>query len=106
MENELSIIASLEPAAEDWGRLYVSRKCIGAAGCRNFAPELLAEVAPEHGLLGDGVLHRAARRRCEDWERQCHSVSQLAAWAEAGRLRFLVARVGRHGSCRAHPDNI
>ncbi len=53
MQNELSI-PSVKPATEDWGRLYVSRKCIGAAGCRNFAPELLAEVAAEHGLLDDG----------------------------------------------------
>lgn len=30
---------------EDWGRLYVTRKCCGAATCRNIAPELLGAVA-------------------------------------------------------------
>ena len=31
---------------EDWGQLYVTRRCCGAATCRNYAPELLGEVAP------------------------------------------------------------
>jgi glyoxylase-like metal-dependent hydrolase (beta-lactamase superfamily II) len=38
---------------EDWGTLFVSRKCCGAATCRNFAPELLGEVAPAHPLHPD-----------------------------------------------------
>lgn len=42
------------PAAEEWGRLYVTRKCCGAATCRNFAPELLGEVAPSHTERDDG----------------------------------------------------
>ncbi|HTN92353.1 MAG TPA: MBL fold metallo-hydrolase [Sorangium sp.] len=32
----------------DWGRLHVTRACCGAGVCRNFAPELLAEVSPAH----------------------------------------------------------
>src|SRR5437773_70564 len=31
---------------EDWGRIYVTRKCCGAANCRTFAPALFGEVAP------------------------------------------------------------
>ncbi|WP_437611327.1 MBL fold metallo-hydrolase [Sorangium sp. So ce834] len=40
---------------EDWGRLHVTRACCGAGVCRNFAPELLGEVAPAHweGMDGD-----------------------------------------------------
>jgi glyoxylase-like metal-dependent hydrolase (beta-lactamase superfamily II) len=34
---------------EDWGQLYVTRRCCGAATCRNYAPELLGEVAPGTG---------------------------------------------------------
>lgn len=29
---------------QDWGRLFVTRRCCGAATCRNYAPELLGEV--------------------------------------------------------------
>ncbi|XXX78492.1 MBL fold metallo-hydrolase [Sorangium sp. So ce134] len=40
---------------EDWGRLHVTRACCGVGVCRNFAPELLGEVAPAHweGMDGD-----------------------------------------------------
>src|SRR5689334_12341483 len=38
---------------EDWGRLYVTRMCCGAATCRNYAPELLGEVALPHERAGD-----------------------------------------------------
>ncbi|HLM72468.1 MAG TPA: MBL fold metallo-hydrolase, partial [Polyangiaceae bacterium] len=38
---------------EAWGTLFVTRKCCGAATCRNFAPELLGEVAPIHPLHND-----------------------------------------------------
>jgi glyoxylase-like metal-dependent hydrolase (beta-lactamase superfamily II) len=40
--------------AEDWGKLFVTRKCCGAGTCRNFAPELLGEVAPARPLHQDG----------------------------------------------------
>jgi glyoxylase-like metal-dependent hydrolase (beta-lactamase superfamily II)/ferredoxin len=53
MENELSSYPSPKPAAEDWGRLHVSRKCIGAGTCRNVSPELLAEIVTAHGPLDD-----------------------------------------------------
>jgi glyoxylase-like metal-dependent hydrolase (beta-lactamase superfamily II) len=43
-----------EPAAGEWGRLYVTRQCCGAATCRNIAPQLLGEVAPSHALRDDG----------------------------------------------------
>jgi glyoxylase-like metal-dependent hydrolase (beta-lactamase superfamily II)/ferredoxin len=39
---------------EGWGRLFVTRKCCGAATCRNFAPDLLGEVAPAHELREGG----------------------------------------------------
>jgi glyoxylase-like metal-dependent hydrolase (beta-lactamase superfamily II)/ferredoxin len=42
------------PTTEDWGRLYVTRKCVGAGTCRDVAPELLAEAPAAHELLGDG----------------------------------------------------
>src|SRR5262245_48966220 len=42
-----------ESNSEDWGRLFVTRRCCGAATCRNFAPELLGEVPPSHGLRKD-----------------------------------------------------
>jgi glyoxylase-like metal-dependent hydrolase (beta-lactamase superfamily II) len=29
-----------------WGEVFVTRKCCGAANCRNFAPEIFGEVAP------------------------------------------------------------
>lgn len=32
--------------SEDWGQLYVTRRCCGGGTCRNFAPELFGEVAP------------------------------------------------------------
>ncbi|WNG51948.1 MBL fold metallo-hydrolase [Archangium minus] len=54
MDRDSSNTQSREPAAEEWGRLYVTRKCIGAATCRNFAPELLGEVAPTHAERDDG----------------------------------------------------
>ncbi|HVJ89603.1 MAG TPA: MBL fold metallo-hydrolase [Labilithrix sp.] len=31
---------------EDWGQLYVTRRCCGGGTCRNFAPELFGEVIP------------------------------------------------------------
>jgi glyoxylase-like metal-dependent hydrolase (beta-lactamase superfamily II)/ferredoxin len=34
-----------EIEGEDFGRLFVTSKCCGAATCRNYAPELLGEVA-------------------------------------------------------------
>jgi glyoxylase-like metal-dependent hydrolase (beta-lactamase superfamily II) len=40
--------------AEGWGRLFVTRKCCGAATCRNFAPELLGEVTPAQDLREGG----------------------------------------------------
>ncbi|WP_437486929.1 MBL fold metallo-hydrolase [Sorangium sp. So ce1014] len=44
---------------EDWGRLHVTRACCGAGVCRNFAPELLGEVAPAHwGAMDGDVKHR------------------------------------------------
>ncbi|EYF08872.1 MBL fold metallo-hydrolase [Chondromyces apiculatus] len=45
---------------EDWGKLFVTRACCGAATCRNFAPELLGEVAPAHwdAMDGDVKKHR------------------------------------------------
>ena len=30
---------------EDWGQVHVTRKCCGAANCRNFAPEIFGEAA-------------------------------------------------------------
>lgn len=55
-KNDISTTPSqeLEPTAESWGQLHVSRKCCGAATCRNFAPELLGEVPPAQGLRDDG----------------------------------------------------
>lgn len=46
MNDDTSKKQSNGPATEDWGRLHVTHKCSGAATCRNFAPELLGEVAP------------------------------------------------------------
>ncbi|WP_437968831.1 MBL fold metallo-hydrolase [Sorangium sp. So ce260] len=43
---------------EDWGRLHVTRACCGAGVCRNFAPELLGEVAPAHEDAMDGRVKR------------------------------------------------
>ncbi|WP_437679171.1 MBL fold metallo-hydrolase [Sorangium sp. So ce131] len=43
---------------EDWGRLRVTRACCGAGVCRNFAPELLGEVAPAHWAPLDGDVQR------------------------------------------------
>lgn len=34
-----------ESEGQDFGRLFVTSKCCGSATCRNFAPELLGEVA-------------------------------------------------------------
>jgi len=59
IKNGLSMTSSPESADEDWGRLYISRKCIGAANCRNFAPDLLGEVAPDHDLVNNGGAHVA-----------------------------------------------
>ncbi|WP_437798990.1 MBL fold metallo-hydrolase [Sorangium sp. So ce693] len=42
----------------DWGRLHVTRACCGAGVCRNFAPELLGEVAPAHWEAMDGDVRR------------------------------------------------
>jgi glyoxylase-like metal-dependent hydrolase (beta-lactamase superfamily II) len=42
-----------EANANDWGTLFVTRKCCGAAACRNFAPELLGEVTPSQPLHPD-----------------------------------------------------
>ncbi|MDC0678958.1 MBL fold metallo-hydrolase [Sorangium atrum] len=39
-----------ETHVEDWGELFVTRKCCGAGTCRNYAPELLGEVAPASDL--------------------------------------------------------
>lgn len=39
-----------EMKGEDWGELFVTRKCCGAATCRNYAPELLGEVVPASDL--------------------------------------------------------
>jgi glyoxylase-like metal-dependent hydrolase (beta-lactamase superfamily II)/ferredoxin len=35
-----------------WGRLYVTRKCCGAATCRNFAPEIFGDVSLPSVLPG------------------------------------------------------
>ncbi|WP_434389701.1 hypothetical protein [Melittangium boletus] len=40
--------------SSDWGRLYVNRRCCGAATCRNLAPELLGEVPTPEGLDARG----------------------------------------------------
>lgn len=40
---------------ESWGRLYVTRRCCGAATCRNYAPELLGEVPPLQERLPAGA---------------------------------------------------
>ncbi|AKT42993.1 MBL fold metallo-hydrolase [Chondromyces crocatus] len=42
--------------AQDWGRLHVMNTCCGAGTCRNFAPELLGEVAPAHWKAMDGAV--------------------------------------------------
>ena len=34
----------IEENEPHWGRVYVTRRCCGAGGCRNLAPELFAEV--------------------------------------------------------------
>jgi glyoxylase-like metal-dependent hydrolase (beta-lactamase superfamily II)/ferredoxin len=60
MGSDSSSTDSPEKAAAEWGRLYVTRKCCGAATCRNFAPELLGEVAPTHALRDDGSNERAS----------------------------------------------
>jgi len=46
-----------ESEHEDYGKLFVTNRCCGAATCRNFAPELLGEVATA-GALREG--HRLA----------------------------------------------
>jgi glyoxylase-like metal-dependent hydrolase (beta-lactamase superfamily II) len=48
------VLEAIMSDKEDWGTLFVTRKCCGAATCRNFAPELLGEVAPSHALRDDG----------------------------------------------------
>ena len=47
---------SLEAPAESWGQVYVTRKCCGAANCRNFAPEIFGEVAPDPSARRPGAL--------------------------------------------------
>ncbi|WP_437764733.1 MBL fold metallo-hydrolase [Sorangium sp. So ce281] len=41
-----------EMQVEEWGELFVTRKCCGAGTCRNYAPELLGEVVPASDLPG------------------------------------------------------
>ncbi len=43
---------------ENWGRLFVTRRCCGAATCRNVAPELLGAVAPAGEANGGPPGHR------------------------------------------------
>lgn len=43
---------------QEWERLFVTRRCCGAATCRNVDPELLGAVVPTQELLG-----RAEQRR-------------------------------------------
>ena len=45
----------MDSAPQDWGRLHVNQKCCGTMVCRNFAPELLGEVAPSLDEAGAGV---------------------------------------------------
>jgi glyoxylase-like metal-dependent hydrolase (beta-lactamase superfamily II)/ferredoxin len=59
MGSDSSNMSSQEPAAAEWGRLYVTRRCCGAGTCRNIAPELLGEVAPSHALRDDGSAQSA-----------------------------------------------
>ena len=63
VENELPITAFLEPAAKDWGRLYVSRKCVGAAGSvrrlseedqrleRRFSEDSVSNLISNHSVI-------------------------------------------------------
>jgi glyoxylase-like metal-dependent hydrolase (beta-lactamase superfamily II) len=39
--------ARSESTTEDWGHVHVTRRCCGAANCRNFAPEIFGEVATD-----------------------------------------------------------
>jgi hypothetical protein len=36
----------VDPPAQAWGKLFVTRRCCGAGTCRNYAPELLGQVTP------------------------------------------------------------
>lgn len=45
---------------QEWGRLFVTRRCCGAATCRNVAPELLGAVAPAQELPGGAGQRRLA----------------------------------------------
>lgn len=45
-KDDLSNRDSPKALEQDWGRIYVSRKCCGSANCRTFAPALFGEVAP------------------------------------------------------------
>lgn len=44
--------ARSESTTEDWGHVYVTRKCCGAANCRNYAPEIFGEVAQDGADTG------------------------------------------------------
>jgi glyoxylase-like metal-dependent hydrolase (beta-lactamase superfamily II) len=63
MSNDSSRTPSPAPAEEHWGRLYVNRRCCGAATCRNLAPELLGEVLPRHAQQDDGGAPREGAPR-------------------------------------------
>jgi hypothetical protein len=48
-QNEVPAGTDAVPDGEDWGELHVTRRCCGSGTCRNYAPELLGEVAPGTG---------------------------------------------------------
>ncbi|XXY46214.1 MBL fold metallo-hydrolase [Sorangium sp. So ce269] len=58
MDNLLNYSGRERVDEGDWGRLHVTRACCGAGVCRNFAPELLAEVAPAHAEPARGGVER------------------------------------------------
>ncbi|WP_437928889.1 MBL fold metallo-hydrolase [Sorangium sp. So ce291] len=58
MDNILNDSARERVDEAGWGRLHVTRACCGAGVCRNFAPELLAEVAPAHAEPARGDVER------------------------------------------------
>ncbi len=48
------------PEEQDFGRLFVTRRCCGAGTCRNVAPELLGAVAPALEESGGAAPRRLA----------------------------------------------
>lgn len=56
-KDDLSNPHAAEPSTQGWGRIYVTRRCCGAANCRNFAPELFGEVAPANDGAAPSASH-------------------------------------------------